>query len=291
MDTPDTPVDLQQEAGRDRTCPPGAESESGVPALLLLGWGGVPRPALGTERPHQDQPAASSTFRGHLSRPCPSPAPQPAFPRQREEAGQRLGPACGLPLAHPSATSVPRSHLCRRGPQGGDRARAWGAAGVTGPSRGPHSAPGSGPHPVSLPQDLRLSCLPPTCPGPPDHRDSPSLQPGATHPAPGGWHGWGHAYLPLGGGPEVGLTELHGLLQGSLLVHLSKDTPTVSGPRRQLPGRAPRAAPGGPQPHPGPQPPGPLFGDQLATLCSRLWPRDFTLGGGGWGGLDDKLPP
>ena len=104
---------------------------------------------------------------------------------------------------------------------------------MTGPSRCPHSALGSESHPgrwsgaPSGPEAQRPAAH---LPWAPDHGGGSGLQPGASRPAPGGWHRWVHAYLPLGGGPEVDLTELHGLLQGGLLVHLSKDMPEVSGP-------------------------------------------------------------
>lgn len=49
-----------------------------------------------------------------LPQPGSPPASCRGLPRQREEAGQRLGPACGRLPAHPRATSVPRSRLCRR---------------------------------------------------------------------------------------------------------------------------------------------------------------------------------
>lgn len=88
---------------------------------------------------------------------------------------------------------------------------------------------------------MRLSCLPSILPRPmltsetvpPEVCPLLSLQPGAL-----AWGGpctrrqqrLGSAHLSLGGSPEVGLTELHGLLQRGLLVHLSKETLKVKGP-------------------------------------------------------------
>lgn len=99
-----------------------------------------------------------------------------------------------------------------------------------------------------------------------------------------GWHRLGQAYLSLGCSPEVDLTELHGLLQRSLLIHLSKEMPAVRGPRpwwlassRSLacPGSVavkspPTVGPLGPQPCPGSM--------DRGTSISRAHPQGHSSG-------------
>lgn len=86
------------------------------------------------------------------------------------------------------------------------------------------------------------------------------------------------------------LTELHGLLQGGLLIHLSKDMPEVSGLKDCSQDAPPHGCfPGGTPALSQVPPPGLLIEDQLAMPRSCLWPRDFTFGCRGWGGLGVTL--
>lgn len=82
-------------------------------------------------------------------------------------------------------------------------------------------------------REAQLPPRPPSLLSPADHRNSPYL--GYTHsfaysPGAPAWGPLGQTYLSLSSGPKVHLTELHGLFQRSLLIHLGKEMPEVRGP-------------------------------------------------------------